>query len=156
MKITRTETRTEIELTPEEAEQSQLVKQWLKPQSTSLGSNGAPSPEPAQGSVTAEMVKRAFIGTPPSRDQGLIIETVVTAYPNKVAVEKIPVVNVGTHLGGIGRALNKLPEYPKRNDTGLRPSRHVIIREKDPDTGAVTYRASRELVDGWKEYNANH
>ena len=152
MKITRTE----IELTPAEAEQSQLVQQWLKPQSTSLGSNGVPAAEPAHGSVTAEMVKRALIGSPPSRDQRLIIETLVRAYPNKVAVEKIPVVNVGTHLGGIGRALNRLPEYPKKDDTGLRPSRHVIIRERDPDTAAVTYRASRELVDAWKEYDANH
>jgi len=59
--------------------------------------------------------------------------------------------NIGRVLGGFGlRLVNR--GWPSRHETGVRPSRRIIIRDRNAN-GEATYRASDALVAAWRRFN---
>ena len=150
-----------IEGTPEELQSIQQLRQLLESHApvASASTNGAEPSTQREPVVTADMVYRALVAPPLNVNQRRIIDAVVEASPGKVDIASLQarlpgVRNIGGVIGGLGLRFKGTRGWPRRRDTGIRPSRHVLIRERDPNSHVTTYRASPELVQAWQRFNA--
>lgn len=109
----------------------------------------------SQGDL-ADMVYQAIIAAPVTPSQRRVLDALTTAAPGSITrgdlQAAVPDVrNIGGVIGGIGlRLVNR--GWPSRHESGVRPSRRIIIRERNA-TGEVTYRASEALVAAWQLFN---